>query len=170
MRRLRYNVATSLDGFIAGPQGEYDWIPSDPSIDFEALFAQFDVLVMGRRTWEALRTQGAENPFAAKRQIVFSRTLPARTEGPVTVTADDPARTVAALKREPGGDIWLFGGGSLFRALLDAGQVDAVELAVMPILLGEGVPVLPAGGPRHPLRLRSAKPLESGILMLTYTA
>ena len=63
-RRLRYQVAVSLDGFIAGPNGEYDWIVMDPSIDFGALFKQFDTLVMGRKTYEPLVAQGGHGAQA----------------------------------------------------------------------------------------------------------
>src|SRR6266699_1544715 len=108
-RRLRYHVAVSLDGFIAGPNGEYDWIVMDPSIDF------------------------------------------------------------AALKAKPGRDIWLFGGGVLFRSLLDAGLVDTVEVAVVPVLLGGGVPLLPPGTATN-LVLADQKTLPvSGIVALSYS-
>ena len=72
-RRLRYQVAMSLDGFIAGPNGEYDWIVMDPSIDFRALYGEFDTAVMGRKTYEA--AQGADISIPGPDFVVFSRTL-----------------------------------------------------------------------------------------------
>src|SRR2546427_8583941 len=76
-RRLRYHVAVSLDGFIAGPNGEYDWIVMDPSIDFAALFKQFDTAVMGRKTDEVLTAQGGHGAMPGLDVVGFSRTLPA---------------------------------------------------------------------------------------------
>ncbi|MDX1530331.1 MAG: dihydrofolate reductase family protein [Rhodothermales bacterium] len=169
MRRLRYNVATSLDGFIAEPDGAYDWIIEDPSIDFAALFAEFDTALMGRRTFELLLAQGTGGIVSGMRTVVVSRTLRAEDYPAVTVVNDDAEAVVAALKAESGKDIWLFGGGSLFRTLLDAGLVDAVEVAVIPVLLGHGVPLLD-GGPRSPvLRLTDSEVLPSGIVRLAYT-
>ena len=130
-RRLRYQVASSLDGFIAARDGSYDWIPMDPDIDFPALFAQFDTLVMGRKTYEVMQAyEGGidEHGVYGKRTVVFSRTLTAADHPRVTVTDDDPAAVVARLKAEPGKDVWLFGGGDLFRQLADAGLVDTVEV------------------------------------------
>lgn len=168
MRRLRYSVAASLDGFIAGPNGEFDWIVADPTIDFGALYAQFDTALMGRRTFELALTQGAGGVLPGMRTVVFSRTLRAEDYPAVTVVSDGAEAAVAAMKAEPGKDIWLFGGGDLFRSLLDAGLVDAVEVAVVPILLGTGVPLV-AAGPRSPgLRLTASKALPSGIVQLSY--
>ena len=111
-RRLRYQVAMSLDGFIAGPKGDFDWIVMDPAIDFAALFEEFDTAVMGRKT---------------------------------------------------------YGGGELFRSLLAAGLVDTVEPAVIPVLLGSGVPLLPPGATTK-LVLADQKTLPaSGILALAYS-
>ena len=126
MRRLRYSVAASLDGFIADPGGGYDWIVEDPSIDFAALFAGFDTALMGRHTFETMRAQGTGGVLPGLRTVVFSRTLRADDAPGVTVVNADAAGAVAALKTEAGRDLWLFGGGALFRTLLDAGLVDAV--------------------------------------------
>ena len=169
MRRVRYQVATSLDGYIAGPQGEYDWIPHDPTIDFAELFAQFDTFLMGRKTFEIMpaserRTKKGERTF------VFSRTLRQSDYPDVTVVSDRFAETVDALRAEDRKkDIWLFGGGELFRTLLEARVVDTVELAIVPVLLGGGIPFLPPPATRTVLKFRSQKVYPSGIVMLSYS-
>jgi dihydrofolate reductase len=134
----------SLDGFIAGPNGEYDWIVMDPAIDFGALFKEFDTAVMGRKTYEVTTAQGGDGAMPGLDVVVFSRTLPAATHPGVRIVTDDPREVVAELKKKPGRDIWLFGGGELFRSMLDAGLIDTVEVAVVPVMLSQGVPLLPA--------------------------
>ena len=169
-KRLRYQVAMSLDGFIAGPKGEYDWIVMDPSVDFDALYKEFDTVVMGRKTYEMMTAQGGTGAMPGVEVVVFSRTLaPKQAEG-IRITREEPARVVAALKKKSGRDIWLFGGGELFRSLLDAGLVDTVEVAVMPVLIGSGVPLLKPGALTK-LVLADQKILtRSGIVVLSYSA
>ncbi len=168
MRRLRYGVATSLDGFIAGPNGEYDWIVQDSTIDFGAMFAQFDTLLMGRRTYEVASAESHSMSTSGQQWIVVSRTLKPEDHPGITVLSSGVADAVAALKAQPGKDIWLMGGGVLFRSMLDAGLVDAIDVSVMPVLLGSGIPLLP-DGPRRTLHLETSKALPSGILMLKYS-
>ena len=168
-RRVRYQVAVTLDGFIAGPNGEYDWIVMDPAVDFAALYKEFDTAVMGRKTYEVATAQGGHGAIPGLDVVVFSRTLPAATYPGVRILNDDPRQIVAALKAKRGRDIWLFGGGTLFRSLLDAGLVDTVEVAVMPVLLGAGIPLLPPGAATE-LVLADQKILPaSGIVVLAYS-
>jgi dihydrofolate reductase len=168
MRRLRYGVAMSLDGFIAGPIGEYDWFVTDPALDYAAIHAQFDTLLMGRGTYEIARNRRDSLSGTGHRWIVVSSTLKPEDHPGATILSSGILDAVAALKAQPGKDIWLCGGGLLFRCLLDAGLVDAVEVVVMPVMLGSGVPLLPEGR-RRTLRLEESKALPSGILMLSYS-
>jgi dihydrofolate reductase len=168
MRRVRYGVAASLDGYIAGPNGEYDWIPIDPEIDFAAMFAQFDTLLMGRRTYEAAGAGGgAEMP--GMEVWVFSRTLRPEDHPGVTVVADGIEERLRKLRARPGKDIALYGGGELFRSLLELGQVDTVEVAVVPVLLGGGIPLFPAPAARRKLSLTAHRVYgKTGTVLLEY--
>jgi dihydrofolate reductase len=166
MRRIRYQVACSLDGYIAGPNGEFDWIVSDPEIDFAALFAQFDTLLMGRKTYEALPDGTAGFPGMAV--WVFSRTMRQEDHPKLTIVADSVAERLDELRSRPGKDIWLFGGGELFRELLELGYVDTVEPAIVPILLGGGLAMLPAPAVRRSLTLTKHRIYPSGIALLEY--
>jgi dihydrofolate reductase len=168
VRRIRYKVAVSLDGYIAGPKGEFDWIARDPDIDFRALFDEFDTALLGRRTYELTQSPGAPPWPPGMSVYVFSRTLRQRDHPEVTIVADKLEETLAALRAKSGKDIWLFGGSSLFRSLIGAGLVDTVEVAVSPVLLGGGIPLLPPPARQAKLKLIGHKVYKTGIVSLQY--
>jgi dihydrofolate reductase len=105
MRRVRYQVAASLDGYIAGPNGEADWIIMDPDIDFRAHFAQFDTVLIGRRTFEAMARGTKAGAMPGMKTFVFSRTLRQRDYPDVTIVGENAEETLTALRAQPGKDV-----------------------------------------------------------------
>jgi dihydrofolate reductase len=167
MRRIRYSVVMSLDGYIAGPKGEADWITTDPEFDFNTLLAQFDTLLVGRRTFDMMVAAGRPS-MPGMKTIVFSRTLRQEDHAEFTLVSNNQRKVVTALKARPGKDIWLFGGGSLFRSLAEDGLVDTVEVGIVPILLGAGVPLLPGPTNRIKLSLKTQQVRRTGMVSLEY--
>jgi len=171
MRRIRYSVAMSLDGYIAGPNGEADWILMDPDIDFQGTSDQFDTLIMGRLTYEAVRAMGGMtgNTSSGPHVVVVSKTMKTPPHRNVTLWTDDLVRHVQALRGQPGKDVWLFGGGKLFRSLLELDLVDTVEVGIIPVLLGQGVPLLPAPAVKATLTLKGHRVYsKTGTVGLEY--
>jgi dihydrofolate reductase len=156
-----------LDGYIADLDGKTGWIVDEPSIDFGALFDQFDTLLMGRHTYEGL-VKDADG-FWGKTVLVFSHSLRQEDHPQVTVVSEDAQSLLNRMRLLPGKDIWLFGGGKLFQSLLGLGCVDTVEPAIVPVLLGGGRPLLPMPAVQHQLILTSHRVFPSGIVWLEYT-
>lgn len=168
MRKLVFSAAMSVDGFIAGPKGEYDWITPDPGFDFLGMFRRFDTILIGRRTYETMLERRQSPKSMGMKAIVVSTTLDPQQHRDVMVLSERVCEFIAELKAQTGKDIWLCGGAVLFRTLLDAGLVDSVELAVLPILLGGGLRVVPDGR-RWPLQLEKSESFPNGMLVLTYS-
>lgn len=186
MRKLVYFVATSADGSIAGPRGEIDFFPLQgdhiaaqleelpetlprhvrESLGVPTRIARFDTVVMGRTTYEPALAIGVTDPYAPLETIVFSRTLPPRSDGTLRVTGDDPVRVVRELKAREGRDIWLCGGGKLAGALVD--EIDELVLKVNPVLAPGGIRPFDGSAPPRKLNLRARRAFESGVTWLTF--
>jgi dihydrofolate reductase len=169
MRLVGFGGAMRLDGYIAGPTAEYDWITVDPDFDFAEHMAQFDTFLIGRKTFEAMLRMGSDAPsMPGVQNVVFSRTLrPA--EYPQVVITDDAVSFVKKLRGKPGKDIALFEGGELFRSLLGAGLVDRLEMSVVPVLLGGDIPLLPPPAGPTSLKLRKGRICEkTGAMLVEY--
>jgi dihydrofolate reductase len=168
MPRIRYGVAMSLDGFIAGPHGESDWIVIDPDLNFAEIWAQFDTALMGRRTYEAATARLGASAFAQIKTFVVSTTLQPSANPSVTILTAIDNEAIASVRAQSKQDIWLFGGGSLFAQLLALGEVDTVEVTVVPVLLGSGTPLLPGAAHRTQLKLTWHRVYPAGTVQLHF--
>lgn len=188
MRKLVYFVATSIDGFIAAPDGSWDFFgPQDDAVGFmterfpetlpthvraalgvDAPNAVFDTVLMGRGTYEPALRAGITSPYQHLRQIIFSRTLTAPSNQEVRIVAEEPLPFVEKLKQEPGRDIWLAGGGNLAGQLLPA--IDELVIKLNPVLAGGGIPLAAAGFHPHRFALAGTTELGGGLLVLRYRA
>ena len=168
MRKVRYSCAMSVDGYIAGPDGEYDWIVMDPDFDFQAMSEQFDTYLLGRKTFEVTGSQ-VSPASSDSRTYVFSRTLRQRDYKNIPIIGENWKEVVQSLREEEGKDVWLFGGGSLFRSLAEEGLVDTVEVAIVPVLLGAGIPLIAGPATRISLEFKEHKLYEkTGTVSLVY--
>jgi dihydrofolate reductase len=167
MRKVTLSVASTLDNYIARPDGAFDWIFHDQDYGLKDFFSGMDVALIGRKTHDLMVQMGTPN-FAGMKNYVFSRTKTGRGEGGVEFVSEDPRTLVDKLKAQTGKDIWLAGGGELTLAFLQAQAVDEIVLAVHPILLGEGIPLFAGQFPQTNLRLTKCKEYSTGLLHLTY--
>jgi dihydrofolate reductase len=168
MRKIILSVAVSLDGFIEGPNGEYDWCVMDEEYDFAEFFNRIDTTLVGRKTYEMSLAMGEGPPgFPKFKEYVFSTTLESVKEGSILIKGNIKAE-VEKIKAEKGKDIWLFGGASLTTSLMNLGLVDELALAVYPILLGSGKSLFQNIKERIKLTLVDTKKYSSGVVFLTY--
>jgi dihydrofolate reductase len=176
MRKVKYAVGVSLDGYIAGIGNTLDWLEratrgvKGEDFGLKKLFAEIDTVLMGRKTWEISQKLGAKgNPYKGMRCYVFSRTLPAGVRDGVEFTSTAPEKLIVSLRKQAGKDVWLCGGGELARDFLRQGLVDEVELGIVPVLLGEGIPAFPQGFPEKALKLTGCVEYKGGVVGLTYS-
>lgn len=166
MRKIILNLAVSLDGFIEGPKGEFDWCFSDQDYGMTDFMSRIDAVFFGRKSYELLLKM-SENPFPGKTKYVFSKTEN-RTEGDVQFINHDVEKEIGSIKDQRGKDIWLFGGAELISTLLNYGLVDELQLAVHPLLLGQGKPLFQDLLQKMELRLLDSKTYSSGLVQLFY--
>ena len=170
MRKIILGLAVSLDGFIEGPNGEYDWCFTDQDYGMTEFYKRIDSLFIGRRSYELLLTLGddAMPGFPKLKEYVFSTTMKDAKPG-VIIINDDIKKNVEKIKHEPGKDIWLFGGASLTSSLLNLDLVDEMSLAIHPIILGSGKPLFSDIKKRIPLNLIDTKTYSSGLVTMVYS-
>lgn len=171
MNNVIYMFAMSLDGFIARPDGSFDWLddfPADAEFDFPAFEASITGLVMGRATYDAARRQ-AEWPYSRWPVLVATHRPPAHLPERAETIDGSPADMLARLRKMgAAGRIWMFGGGALARQFMEAGLLDRVEIGIIPVVLGSGIPAFGGAQPDRWLDLEFAKALNNGAIHARY--
>lgn len=171
MRKIILSVAITLDGFIEGPKGEYDWCFTDQDYGMKKFMKGIDAIFYGRKCYEMMMgfDHGGPNPYAKMKHYVFSNSLKKPYEGTELISGDFVTQ-VKNLQRQSGKDIWLFGGAEITTTFIHNDLVDEVMLAVHPILLGAGKLLFNNTENRKHFKLVSSKEYSSGLVMLNYEA
>lgn len=170
MAQIRGYIAASLDGYVATPDGGVDWLKPFQGYDYgyDRFTAEIGTVAMGRVTYDHALGFGVGWPYPGKRGIVVtSRPLESPPEG-VEAWRDGVAALVPRLRAAQGGDVWIVGGPALQSAFIELGALDRLELFVVPVLLGDGVPLFAKSGRRHALTLTAAESLPGGMVRLDY--
>lgn len=170
MRKLKYYVACSVDGFIARKDGSYDCFPWDDEViaDYLESLKSFDVVLMGRKTYEVGLKEGKTNPYPMMKSYVFSRTIKESPDERVTLVSENVATLVRNLKNETGKDIYLCGGADLAATLFAENLIDEVILKLSPFLMGSGTPLFGRAIEQTTLELSDSKIYQSGVVLLNY--
>jgi dihydrofolate reductase len=168
MRKVILALAVSLDGFIEGPNGEYDWCFTDQDYGMKDFLKRIDATFVGRKTYEmSLGMEGGDAGFPKLKEYVFSNTLD-NVEKDAILIKGDIKKEVEEIKNENGKDIWLFGGASLTSSLMNLELVDELWLAIHPILLGSGKPLFSNIRERIKLKLLDTKSYDTGLVSVIY--
>jgi dihydrofolate reductase len=170
MRKIILGLGISIDGYIARRDGAFDFLfmPKDFMHEFAAFQASIDVAIMGRKTYDVVKAMGGVGSGSKVRHYVLSRTLPPGEHDGLTFVNVSPRKLVDEIRRGKGKDIWLMGGGEVAREFLKADLVDELHLGVVPVLLGEGLPLFPSGFPQRNFALMENKSFSRGLISLKY--
>jgi dihydrofolate reductase len=176
-RKIIVYIATSADGYIARPDGDVEWLNRRPrTVDYgmREFCPTIDTILWGRKTYDWLldfcrKTGKTKGLFDTKlANYVFSRKPPRRAVPGVEFVSGPVKAFARRLRAAPGKHVWMMGGGELIASFLDAGEIDEADIHVVPVFIGEGIPLV---APRHrdvPLRLRSARKYPDGVVRLRY--
>ncbi len=170
MRNLIYYVASSVDGYIAEPDGSFDKFPMDETLiaDYIASFAWFDDVIMGRKTYDVAYRQGMMDPYPMLKTHVYTQTITEKPADNVSLVAGKVIDHVKSLKSQDGKPIWLCGGGNLAGQLYNAGLIDKLIVKLNPILLGDGIPMFSGAVKFARLNLTETREYDSGISVRHY--
>lgn len=171
-RKVIARLAASADGYIARPDGDIEWLTSRPApagfYGYDAFWRSIDAMVIGRRTFEESLRLGAK--FETERPTyVFSRRAPPAALPPgVEFVSGEIGPFLSRLQERPGRDVWLMGGGDLIASFLDARAIDAFVVNVVPVFIGDGIPLIARRHRHVPLVLDDVERYENGVVQLHY--
>lgn len=177
MRKIIVEIAASADGYIARPDGNVDWLNRPETAGdygMRAFYRSIDTILWGRKTYELaleFQKQGVAGAgFDPKvKNYVFSHHAPSSAPATVEFITEPVPPFAKRLRSRPGKNIWMMGGAGLIASFLDAGEIDEFIISVIPIFIGEGIPLV---APRHrflPLKLLSCKGFSDGVVKLHYS-
>lgn len=167
-RNVVLGLGISLDGYIARPDGAFDFLFMPKDYSMAPFFASIDTALMGRKTFEVSQKMGGGSFGSGVKYYVFSRTPSAGEYKGVEITRQSPTALVASLRRRKGKAIWLMGGGKLAREFLRADLVDELYVGIVPVLIGTGIPLFPSGFPQREFTLVENKTYSRGLIALKY--
>jgi dihydrofolate reductase len=168
VRKVILGLGISLDGYIARPNGDVDFLFMPKDYSMAEFFASIDTEIMGRKTLDAARKMGGSFTGSKIAAYVMSRTQPPGPRDGLTFVSQSPAELISNLRKQKGKDIWLMGGGELAREFLKDDLVDEIYLGIVPTLLGEGIPLFPSGFPERKFELFENKTYSKGLIALKY--
>ena len=170
MRKVVLGLGISLDGYIARLDGSVDFLFMPKDYSMAPFFATIDTAIMGRKTYDAALKMGGSGSFGGSSMTYFvmSSSQPPGERAGVIFTKQSPSALIAHIRKRPGKDIWLMGGGELARAFLKADLVDELYLGMVPVLLGEGLPLFPSGFPQRNFALLENRTFSKGLIALKY--
>jgi dihydrofolate reductase len=170
MRKIILSLGISIDGYIARLDDTFDFLfmPKDFMHEFAAFNASIDTIVMGRKTYDVTKAMGGDGIESKTKTYVLSRALPPGEREGKTFVNMSPQKLIDEIRRHKGKDVWLMGGGEVARDFLKADLVDELHLGVVPVLLGEGLPLFPSGFPQRNFELIENKTFSRGLISLKY--
>jgi len=169
MRKVVLGLGISLDGYIARPDGAVDFLFMPRDYSMGPFFATIDTAIMGRKTYDvAVKMGGGAFGDSKMKNYVFSHSQPPGERGGVTFVNESPKNFVENVRKGPGKNIWLMGGGELARDFLKDDLVDELYIGIVPILIGEGLPLFPSGFPQREFTLLENKSYSKGLIALKY--
>lgn len=174
MKKIKVYIAASLDGYIARPDGDLDWLtnfpnPTGTDHGYKELMKSIDTVIMGNGTYQEIISFDVDWPYKDKSTYVLTRyknNLPPKEN--VTYITDDVVASIHQLKLQDGKDIWLVGGGQTVTLLLNHDLVDEIQICYIPLVLGEGIPLFPNKPKESKWELKESKVYDSGILKVDY--
>jgi dihydrofolate reductase len=171
-RKVVVHIATSADGYIARPDGDLDWLTSRPApkgfYGINVFMKTIDTMVIGRKTYEASLALGGKFD-ARSRTFVFSRHAPpVGVPAGVEFVSEPLGPFVGRLREQPGKNIWLMGGGELIASFLDERAIDEFVVSIVPVFIGDGIPLIARRHRHVPLALESSESFPDGVVQVHY--